>query len=55
MLLDMSSSLSTNDGSLSGRCSGIGFSDSVSDLPFFLFSLPICLIYFDRIKCNDNI
>ncbi|KAF3610502.1 hypothetical protein DY000_02049895 [Brassica cretica] len=34
VLLDMSSSSSTNDGSLSGRCSGIGFSDSLADTSF---------------------
>ncbi|KAJ0261444.1 Smr domain-containing protein [Hirschfeldia incana] len=34
VLLDMSSSSSTNDGSLSGRSSGIGFSDSLTDTSF---------------------
>ena len=37
MLLDMSSSSSTNDDSLSGRSSRIGFSDSVSYLLYWLF------------------
>ncbi|CAH8386448.1 unnamed protein product [Eruca vesicaria subsp. sativa] len=34
VLLDMSSSSSTNDDSLSGRCSGIGFSDSLGETSF---------------------
>ncbi|XP_013732376.2 SMR domain-containing protein At5g58720 isoform X2 [Brassica napus] len=34
VLLDMSSSSSTNDDSLSGRCSGIGFSDSLAETSF---------------------